>query len=91
MFLASYIVINLILICSIFEAKSTQMVNVMLSQIDEAFMRLDMKIVENFGKKFNFQIEYITSNESLNEMFSSEDRIRNFFELTQNSLVIFIF
>lgn len=85
MFLASFIVISLILIFSTLEAKK---INVMLSQVEQAANGLDMKIVENFGKKFDLQIEYVKTNESLNEIFSSEDRIRNFLKFTQNLLVI---
>lgn len=43
-----------------------------------SFERLDLKLIENFGKKFKVHFEYIVTNETLNEVFSSEERFSRF-------------
>lgn len=87
-------VISLILVSLPFGVESTRKITVMVSQLKPfAFFDngtrmlkgLDVKIVENFGKKLNLQIEYVTANESLNEVFSSGNRIQDFFKSAQNS------
>lgn len=86
-------VIILILVSLPFEIKSTQQINVMISPVEPfAFFEddtpelkgLEVKIIENFGKKFKFQIKFVVWNESLNEVFSSKNRTHNFLKLTQN-------
>lgn len=42
-----------------------------------ALRGLDVSIIENFAKKFNFRIKYNEFNESLNEVFSREETIEN--------------
>lgn len=68
---------------------SSRKITVMVSQSEpfavfnnekQKFMGLDTKIVENFGRKYHFQIEYIKANVSLKEVFGSENRTDNFFE-----------
>lgn len=34
---------------------------------------LDVSIIENFAKKFHFQVEYVKINQSLNSVFSMKD------------------
>lgn len=63
--------------------KPTQIINVMLSYNDKnttnsAFHRLDVEIVENFGKLLNLKIEYIVTNETLNVVFNAKDRFEKF-------------
>lgn len=63
--------------------KSSQTITVMLSHYDtnavsRAFDRLDVKIMENFGKVVNLKIEYINANVTLNEVFHSKDRFKQF-------------
>lgn len=69
------------------EIESKQKITVMFSQTepfihykktDRALQRLDFKIMENFGKKFKFDIEYVLANETLNEAFSTEDHFERF-------------
>lgn len=77
--LLSSILFGLIL-CSI-EIKSEQKVKVMLSQSksiieneigNQGIQRLDFEIIEKFAKKFKLKIEFIITNETLNEIFSDE-------------------
>lgn len=68
------------------EMKPTRTVNVMFSHIDKGaanrpLHRLDMKIVENFGKTFNLNIEFMVTNVTLNEVFNAEDRFEKFSKL----------
>lgn len=42
---------------------------------------LDVSIMENFAKKFNFKTEYIRSNQPLNLAFHSEEAFQNFTRL----------
>lgn len=81
------LVIALYPIFPIIEAKPMEKITVLLSQIDpfashkaenQALKRLDLKIMENFGKWSNLDIQYITTNESLNEVFSTENRFNQF-------------
>lgn len=44
----------------------------------QALDGLDVKIIENFGRKFDLKINYIVVNETLNEVFGSEDHFRSF-------------
>lgn len=60
------------------EMKPAQTINVMFSRINRALHRLDMEIVENFGKKFNLKIEYMMTNVTLNEVFNTKDRFEKF-------------
>lgn len=39
---------------------------------------LDVKIIENFAKRFNLETNFIITNESLLEIFSSDDRTTHF-------------
>lgn len=39
---------------------------------NRALQRLDLKIIENFGKKFKLAIEFFATNKTLNEVFSAE-------------------
>lgn len=64
---------------------SKQKINVMVSRTESfldhsiekrALERLEMKIIENFGMKFNLEIQYIVANQILNEAFSTEDRCK---------------
>lgn len=40
------------------------------------FERLDLKMIEMFAKKYKLEIEYITANETLNEIFGTEHGLR---------------
>lgn len=71
------------------ELISSRKITVMVSQSEpfavfknekQKFMGLDTTIIGNFGKKYHFQIEYIKANESLKEIFGSENRTEIFFE-----------
>lgn len=46
---------------------------------------LDVKIINNFAKKYNLKINYVVTNENLNEAFNSENRVDNFLESIQKS------
>lgn len=68
-------------------------INVMVSQaepfvfIDNATQKLnglDVKIIENFAKRVNLQVNYIITNESLNEVFSTEKSLMHFLKLIKN-------
>lgn len=72
-----------------FEAKSTSNINVMVSHAEpfvyfdvkkQSLKGLDVEIIKNFAKKFNLKINYIVTNETLNEVFSSENRVVRFSE-----------
>lgn len=39
---------------------------------------LDVKIIENFAKRFKVKVKFIMTNESLLEIFSSDDRTAHF-------------
>lgn len=39
----------------------------------QSFRGLDIDIIENFAKKHNLKIEYVSASESLREVFGSED------------------
>lgn len=41
---------------------------------------LDVHIMENFANRFKLQIEYILTNETLNEVFSTNDRFEQFLQ-----------
>lgn len=51
---------------------------------------LDISILNNFAKKFNLQIEYIQSNESLREAIVSEHKFKKMLENVMNLWVDFI-
>lgn len=60
-------------------------ITVLISQQDpfitfknEKAMGLDISILRNFAKKFNHDIEFITTNESLNVIFDSNETTMNF-------------
>lgn len=81
--------ITLLFILLPLEMISSRKITVMVSQSEPfaifknenpKFKGLDTTIVENFGRKYHFQIEYIKANESLKEVFSSENRTEIFFE-----------
>lgn len=67
---------------------STKKINVMVSRNSPFFEfenengALERKIMDNFGEKIDSKINYVLANETLNEMFSSEDR----FEKLSNSI-----
>lgn len=48
-----------------------------------AFERLDLKLIETFAKKYKLEIEYITANETLNEMFGTEHEFKKLIKSTQ--------
>lgn len=73
------LIITFFVIPTFVEAKSVKKVTVMLSQnYPPALERLEMSILENFGKKFKRTIEYIITNETLNFVFNSESRFKGF-------------
>lgn len=48
-----------------------------------ALERLDFKLIETFAKKFKLDIEYITTNETLNEIFGTERGYNEFIRSIQ--------
>lgn len=83
----NYFVVSLLLLYQPFNVNSLQTITVVVSKPEpfviskygkQTLDGLDVKIIENFGQKFNFKIDYIMANESLNAVLSSEYRIRNF-------------
>lgn len=73
-------------------AEASRKISVMLSkewQIEDrknhALQRLDFQIIENFAKQFKFEIEYITVNETLNDVFSTEDGFVEFLHSIEHS------
>lgn len=86
------IVLSLLLQCLL--VYSTKKINVLISKTDSfvensigkrALERLELKIIENFGIKFKKEIEYIVANETLNEIFSREDRSETFHQSIRHS------
>lgn len=51
---------------------------VILSPNKSELIGLDVKIIENFAKRFKVEAKFIMTNESLLEMFSSDDRTARF-------------
>lgn len=81
------LLVSLILFQHFSDVKSSYEITVMVSQTEsfsfydsnkQSWNGLDIEIVENFAKKINATIKYIVSNESLNGIFSFEDRIKIF-------------
>ena len=77
-------IIALVVILQLTEAKSLDKLTVMMSQANPfafhengVFKGLEVKIVENFAKKFKLNVRYIHATESLNEMFVTEGRFVN--------------
>lgn len=77
----------LLLISTFNEAKDEKKVTVMLSRTDasirrkngnSALQRLEVKILENFAKKYKITIDYIVTNETLNFVFQSKTRSKRF-------------
>lgn len=69
------------------EARSMESIKVMVSQAEpftyfdvksQSLMGLDIEIIKNFAKKFKLKAKFILMNESLNELFTSENRIKHF-------------
>lgn len=48
-----------------------------------AFERLDSKLIETFAKKYKLDIEYIVANDTLNEMFGTENGSKNLLKSIQ--------
>lgn len=70
------------------EMRPKQTITVMLSHYNKtapnrALNRLDMKIMENFGKMVNMKIDFTIANKSLNEVFNANDRFRKFSRSTE--------
>lgn len=77
-----------ILLLHSIETKPMRRISVMISESEpfashanrpQSFRGLDIKIMENFAKKLGLSIEYITTNECLNEVFSSKNHTDNLF------------
>lgn len=71
------------LISSPIEMRSNHTIIVMLSHYNKtapnrALNRLDMEIMENFGKMVNMAIVFTVANETLNNVFNAKDRFRKF-------------
>lgn len=49
---------------------------------NRALDRLELKIMEHFGRKNHLDIQYIIANETLNEVFSIEERFEQFYQNT---------
>lgn len=79
----------LCLISQFEEAEPLRKISVMSSNEKQtgnhALQRLDSQIVKNFAQHFKFDIEYITINETLNEVFSTENRFDGFLHSIQHS------
>lgn len=73
--------------------KSIRKITVMASQVhpyvfhdkQQSVRGLDVDIIENFAKRFNFDIEYVIRNKSLKEVFSSEELFDKFVQSIQDS------
>lgn len=52
---------------------------------NQALQSLDFNMMKNFGKMFNIPIEFVVANETLNEVFSTEDRFKAFAQSSQYS------
>lgn len=50
-----------------------------------AFGGVEVKIIENFARKFSHTIAFIYANVSLNNVFSTENRFQDFHQSIQNS------
>lgn len=46
---------------------------------------LDIDIKKSFTRKLNLNIKYFVTDQSLNELFSNENRSEQFFQMIQNS------
>lgn len=73
------------------EAKLSHKLTVMASQIkpfvfyeNRLLKGLEVDMIENFAKQFNLSIEYIVTNESLNEIFNSKDHAEKWFKSIKN-------
>lgn len=76
------------------ESKSVRNINIMVSQSEpfayfdakkHSLKGLDVEIIKHFAKKYELKINYVVTNETLNEVFNSKIRVDNFLELIQNS------
>lgn len=74
------------------ESKSIEKIKVMASHRVPFVIRgenllrgLDIDIVENFAKKHQLKMEYFTPNETLHEIFDSEDRFEIFLQINNHS------
>lgn len=94
MFLLTCSIVILLHTSQSFEAKPLQSINVMISQTEPfayfdakqySLKGLDVEIIKNFARKFNLKMNYFITNETLNEVFSSENRANDFLELRRNS------
>lgn len=96
MFQQNRFILLLFLIYFTLNVYSMQTINVMVSRA-EPFVNfkqetntidgLDIKLIENFGKKFNFNIKYIRSNESLNVVLRSKNQMQKFLKSKENQCV----
>lgn len=71
-------------ISSIVEVKTVNKVIVLSPQNhSSALKRLEVNILENFGRKLKLTINYIATNDSLNFVFNSETRFEQFSNSTE--------
>lgn len=73
------------------ESKSIQKIKVMASHAipyvirgENSLRGLDVDIVENFAKKHELEIEYVMANQSLQEIFNTQDMIESFLQTIQD-------
>lgn len=71
------------LISSSIEMRSNQTITVMLSHYNKtaptrALKRLDVEIMENFGKMVKMKVLFTVANETLNDVFNAKNRFRKF-------------
>lgn len=79
------LIITLMLVAQSFQVESMHKTTVLISKTTSfhssqqmsALERLDLKIIETFAKKYKLEIEYIIANETLNEIFGSENGFKS--------------
>lgn len=80
------IVLALALTIHSIEMNSMKTVNVLIPKIEQIsghynqkqlLHKLTFKIMENFSKKFKFNVEFVFTNETLHEILENEEHLKN--------------
>lgn len=84
---SSFSILSLTFLFNFIEVISINQLKIMASPIEpfviynpnqNTLIGFDVKIIENFAKRFNFEAKFVTTNESLLEVFSSDNRTIHF-------------
>lgn len=87
---ASTIIVTLV--AQLFAVGSMQKITVLTSKAPRfhyahemsAFERLDLKLIETFAKQYKLDMEYISANDTLKEMFGTEIGLKKLLDSTED-------